>query len=67
MGDVVAVEKEQRRIRLADGETVSYDYLILAPGARHSYFGHDEWEEIAPGIKNLVDALKIRERLLMSF
>jgi len=48
-------------------ETLEYDYLILAAGARHSYFGRDEWEELAPGLKSLEDALEIRRRILLSY
>ena len=46
---------------------ISYDYLILATGVRHSYFGHDEWEPLAPGLKSLEDAEEIRRRVLLSF
>src|SRR5213075_1719804 len=46
---------------------VQYDYLILATGARHSYFGHPEWETLAPGLKSLEDAVEIRRRILMAF
>ena len=46
---------------------MAYDYLVLAAGARHSYFGNDEWEKFAPGLKNLDDALEIRRRMLMAF
>jgi NADH:ubiquinone reductase (H+-translocating) len=67
MGEVAAVDKERRCIRMANGELISYDCLVLAVGARHSYFGHDEWEVLAPGIKTLLDALTIRERILKSF
>jgi NADH:ubiquinone reductase (H+-translocating) len=51
----------------AVGETLAYDYLIVAAGATHSYFGHDEWAEAAPGLKTLDDALAIRRRLLLAF
>ena len=44
-----------------------YDYLILATGARHSYFGHDEWEKLAPGLKSLEDAVELRRRILLAF
>lgn len=67
MAEVVEIKKGEKVVILASGEEIAYDYLILAPGARHSYFGHDEWEENAPGIKTMVDALRIRERLLISF
>src|SRR5690606_32152120 len=55
------------RLELADGTSLEYDYLILAPGARHSYFGRDDWEPLAPGLKNLEDALEIRRRVLVAF
>jgi NADH dehydrogenase len=52
---------------LADGATLDYDYLIVASGSRHSYFGHDEWEPDAPGLKTLEDAVAIRRRILVAF
>jgi NADH dehydrogenase len=67
MGSIVKIDKEKREIQLKNGDRVSYEYLIVALGARHSYFGKDEWEEFAPGLKTLADALKIRERILLSF
>ena len=67
MGDVVDIDKEKRLITLGNGDLVGYDYLVLAVGARHSYFGHDEWEEVAPGLKTVKDALQIREKVLLSF
>lgn len=66
MGEVVKIDKAERRIYLANAE-FSYDYLVIATGARHSYFGHNQWEPFAPGLKTLVDALNIREHILMSF
>jgi NADH:ubiquinone reductase (H+-translocating) len=63
---VTAVDLARRRLQLADG-TLDYDYLILATGARHSYFGHDEWAPVAPGLKSLDDALEIRRRILSAF
>jgi NADH:ubiquinone reductase (H+-translocating) len=54
-------------VRLADGGDLSYDTLVLATGARHAYFGHDEWEPHAPGLKTLEDATLIRRRVLMAF
>ena len=53
--------------RITDAVEVPYDYLVVASGARHAYFGHDEWEPIAPGLKSLEDALKIRHRFLIAF
>lgn len=67
MGDVVSINKKHRQIELANGDRIGYDYLVLAPGARHSYFGKDNWETLAPGLKTLSDALKIREHVLLSF
>ena len=52
---------------MEDGEEIAYDYLILATGATHSYFGHDEWAQYAPGLKTLEDAFEIRRRILMAF
>src|SRR5207253_9785157 len=60
------VDLAARRVQLDDGE-LGYDYLILATGARHSYFGHDEWAPMAPGLKSLDDALEIRRRILSAF
>ncbi|MBI5273775.1 MAG: NAD(P)/FAD-dependent oxidoreductase [Chlamydiales bacterium] len=67
MGSVIDINKKKKQIVLGNGDTIDYDYLILAVGARHSYFGHNEWEDIAPGLKTLSDALKIREKILISF
>jgi NADH dehydrogenase len=70
LADVHSVDVE-RKVVVADGGTgvreVSYDYLILAAGASHSYFGHPEWERIAPGLKSIEDAREIRRRFLMAF
>jgi NADH dehydrogenase len=56
-----------RRAVLLDGGELAYDYLVLATGSTHSYFGHDEWAEHAPGLKTLADALEIRRRILTAF
>lgn len=56
-----------RRVKLSDGAELAYDYLIVAAGARHAYFGHDEWEADAPGLKTIEDAVEIRRRLLLAF
>ncbi|HVM42352.1 MAG TPA: NAD(P)/FAD-dependent oxidoreductase [Gemmatimonadales bacterium] len=66
LGEVTGVDLARRVVTLADGE-LPYDHLILAAGARHSYFGHPEWEARAPGLKTLDDALRIRERILLAF
>ncbi len=67
MGDVVSIDKDAKTIRFKNGESLGYDYLIVALGANHSYFGNDAWEPLAPGLKTLADALKIREHILLSF
>lgn len=70
LGKVVGVDAAARAVRIDTGlhqETVAYDYLILATGARHDYFGNDQWEAFAPGLKTIEDALAIRERLLLAF
>jgi NADH:ubiquinone reductase (H+-translocating) len=67
LAEVHAVDPETRRVHLTDGDALTYDYLLVATGARHSYFGHDEWEPLAPGLKSLEDALEIRRRVLLAF
>lgn len=67
MGEVTQIDKENHQVVLENGDQIGYEYLIVALGARHSYFGNDQWEPFAPGLKTLVDALKIREKILMSF
>ncbi len=66
MTQVDAVDPAARSVRTSDGD-IPYDYLIIAAGARHSYFGHPEWERFAPGLKGLEDALEIRRRMLLAF
>ena len=66
MGEVSQIDKTKKTVYFAD-KSFEYDYLIVATGARHSYFGHAEWERLAPGLKTLGDALNIREKILMSF
>jgi NADH:ubiquinone reductase (H+-translocating) len=68
LADVDSVDLEQRLVMADEGALqVPYDFLIVAPGARHSYFGHDEWEPLAPGLKTLEDAREIRSRFLLAF
>ena len=67
LGDAVRVDPAARLVHLGDGSSVAYDFLALAPGARHAYFGRPEWEGLAPGLKTLEDALEIRRRVLMAF
>lgn len=67
LAEVCDVDVGARTVRFTDGATASYDYLVVGTGARHSYFGHDEWEPLAPGLKSLEDALEIRRRVLLAF
>ncbi|PSJ57833.1 NAD(P)/FAD-dependent oxidoreductase [Pseudaminobacter soli (ex Li et al. 2025)] len=67
LGEVVGVDPDRHVVKLEDGSEISYDTLVLATGARHAYFGHDEWEEVAPGLKSLEDAVKLRRRILLAF
>lgn len=67
MAEVESVDVEGRAVRLADGSAVAYDWLVVAAGARHSYFSHPEWEEAAPGLKSIEDAVEIRRRFLLAF
>lgn len=66
MGEVINIDTQTRKVFLHDDE-FDYDYLIVAIGSRHSYFGQDEWEEFAPGLKTMSDALTLREKMLLSF
>ena len=67
MGNVEKIDKEKKQIQLINGDIYAYDFLVVAVGAKHSYFNNPEWEEFAPGLKTLLDALKIREKVLISF
>jgi len=67
LGEVSRVRLAEREIELSDGATLGYDFLLLAPGSRHAYFGHPEWEMRAPGLKTLEDALEVRRRVLLAF
>ena len=66
LAEVKSVDVAAKTVNVGDRE-IRYDYLILATGSRHSYFGHDEWERLAPGLKSLEDAVEIRRRLLLAF
>jgi NADH dehydrogenase len=66
MAEVTGFDLERRVVQLA-GSEVSYDYLVVAAGAGHAYFGHDEWAPLAPGLKTIEDAIEIRRRVLLSF
>ncbi|HEY5781457.1 MAG TPA: NAD(P)/FAD-dependent oxidoreductase, partial [Lysobacter sp.] len=67
LGEVTGIDAPSHTVTLADGGVLDYDYLLLASGATHAYFGHDEWSGDAPGLKTLDDALAIRRRLLLAF
>jgi NADH dehydrogenase len=66
LGEASSIDTQQKIVQLLDGE-VAYDFLIVASGATHSYFGHDEWLEPAPGLKTLEDAVEIRRRVLVAY
>jgi NADH dehydrogenase len=67
MDEVVGIDISARKVDLASGARLDYDYLVLSTGATDSYFGHDEWEPLAPGLKNIEDATEIRRRVLLAF
>ncbi len=67
MGEVNVIDTAARRVSLADGTALAYDFLLVASGATHAYFGHDEWAEHAPGLKTLDDAMTLRRRILLAF
>jgi NADH:ubiquinone reductase (H+-translocating) len=67
LGDVDRIAADEKNLRLSDGRTLDFDYLLLASGATHAYFGHDDWAAHAPGLKTLDDALEIRRRILTAF
>lgn len=67
LANVEHIDVKSKTIQLDHGETLAYDYLIVAAGATHSYFGHDDWANAAPGLKTLDDALAIRRRVLLAF
>jgi NADH dehydrogenase len=67
MDEVIGIEPDSRSVRLHSGAKVSYDYLILGTGSTHSYFGHNDWAQYAPGLKTVEDATEIRRRVLLAF
>ncbi len=67
LGEVVGIDAEAARVTLEDGTEIDFDYLVVAAGTTHSYFGHDEWEAHAPGLKTVEDALEVRRRVLLAF
>ena len=67
LDEVLAIDRAMRVLRPQDGAPIAFDALILAPGSRHAYFGHDEWEFCAPGLKTMTDAVRLREKMLLAF
>ncbi len=67
LGEVTRVDVEAKQVHVKDGALIAYDYCVVATGAHHSYFGHPDWEPLAPGLKSLEDALEIRRRVLLAF
>src|SRR5215216_261279 len=67
LGDVDRIDPERKIVHLTDQASFPYDYLIVAAGATHAYFGHDDWLPHAPGLKTLEDALEMRRRVLLAF
>jgi NADH dehydrogenase len=67
LADVLEIDPAGRRVIIADGDPIPYDYLVLAPGSAHAYFGHPEWAARAPGLKTLDDALEMRRRVLLAY
>ncbi|MGC4070902.1 MAG: NAD(P)/FAD-dependent oxidoreductase [Polyangiaceae bacterium] len=67
LAEVVGIDFDSQRVLTRECPPIEYDYLVLAPGAKSSYFGHDEWSQFAPGLKDLDDAVEIRRRVLLAF
>ena len=67
MDEVLSIDRAARLVQLRESAPIAFDVLIVAPGSRHSYFGHDAWEQSAPGIKTLADAVYLREKMLLAF
>lgn len=67
MDDVLSIDQVARVVRMRDSPPITFDAVVVAPGSRHAYFGHDEWEALAPGLKTMADAVHLRERMLLAF
>lgn len=67
MDDVLSIDRAARMVRMRESAAITFDALVVAPGSRHAYFGHNEWEALAPGLKTMADAVHLRERMLLAF
>lgn len=67
LAEAESIDAGARRVHFTDGDSLGYDFLVIATGATHSYFGHDQWQAVAPGLKTIEDALEIRKRILYAF
>src|SRR5215510_14890954 len=67
MDEVLSIDRAACQIRLRDSKPIPFDVLVVAPGSRHSYFGNDAWEQSAPGLKTMADAVQLREKMLLAF
>ncbi len=67
MDEVLSIDRVARLVHLRDSPSIAFDVLVVAPGSRHAYFGHDEWEAFAPGLKTMTDAVQLREQMLLAF
>jgi NADH dehydrogenase len=67
MAEITGIDTSKQYVILSDSQEISYDYLVIATGARHSYFGHEEWERFAPGLKSIADATSIRRNILRAY
>ena len=67
MDEVVSIDRTARQVMVQNGPPIAFDILVVSPGSRHAYFGHDEWEMFAPGLKTMTDAVRLREKMLFAF
>jgi NADH dehydrogenase len=67
MDEVVSIDRTARLVVVRNGSPIAFDILVVAPGSRHAYFGHDEWEAFAPGLKTMTDAVRLRQKMLFAF
>ncbi|MDK2743416.1 MAG: NAD(P)/FAD-dependent oxidoreductase [Nitrospira sp.] len=67
LDEVLSIDRVARLVHLRESPPIAFDVLVVAPGSRHAYFGHNEWEEFAPGLKTMTDAVQLREKMLLAF